>query len=160
MDFRVGQGFDVHPFAEGRELWLAGVQIDHPCGLQGHSDADVMSHALCDALLGAANLGDLGQHFPDDDPEWKGAKGLDLLHAVGQILTGAGWVVGNADITLLGEEPKIAPFKDAMRENMAGVLDLEASHVSIKATTLERLGPLGRGEGLAAMALVLIRRGE
>lgn len=158
MDIRIGQGFDVHPFAEEHELWLAGVRIDHPLGLKGHSDADVMCHALCDALLGAAALGDLGQHFPDTDPEWKGAKGLDLLHAVGQILATKSWYVVNADVTLLGEEPVIASHKDAMRENLAGALDIEASHVGIKATTLEKLGPLGRGEGLAALAVALIRR--
>lgn len=157
-DLRIGQGFDVHPFAEGRELWLGGVRIDHPRGLAGHSDADVLCHALCDALLGAVGEGDLGRHFPDTDPAWKDAAGLDLLAGVRQILEAGGWAIGNADLTLLSEEPRIAPHVPTMQDAMGKALGVDPSAISVKATTLEGLGPLGRGEGIAALAVALVRR--
>lgn len=158
MEIRIGQGFDVHPFGEERPLLLAGVRIPFPRGLGGHSDADVLSHALCDALLGAANLGDLGSHFPDTDPRWAGAGGLDLLRAVHEKVEADRWSVVNADLTLLGEEPRIALYRTEMRANLAAAIGVPPASVSLKATTLEGLGALGRREGLAALALALLTR--
>lgn len=159
---RVGQGFDVHRFAapeEGRSLMLMGCQIPHDCGLAGHSDADVMLHALMDALLGAAGLGDIGQHFPDTDPAYKGADSAALLERVMGDLAERGWRVINADVCLIGERPKIGPHRLRMREHIAPVLGLPADALNVKATTTEKLGFTGRGEGLAAQAVVLIQRG-
>ncbi|MDE3033991.1 MAG: 2-C-methyl-D-erythritol 2,4-cyclodiphosphate synthase [Acidobacteriota bacterium] len=162
MDLRVGQGFDVHRFsdpAEGRPLMLMGCAIPHDRGLAGHSDADVMLHALMDALLGAAGLGDIGQHFPDTDPACKGADSAHLLQDVMAKLTGSGWHVVNADVCLIGERPKIGPHRELMRERVAPLLGLAAEALNVKATTTEKLGFTGRGEGLAAQAVVLIARG-
>jgi 2-C-methyl-D-erythritol 2,4-cyclodiphosphate synthase len=156
---RVGQGFDVHRFAdpaEGRRLMLMGCEVPHDRGLAGHSDADVMLHALMDALLGAAGLGDIGQHFPDTDPAFKGADSMKLLELVMAALRLQGWQVMSADICLIGERPKLAPHRLRMRDQVAPVLGLDPSAVNVKATTTEKLGFTGRGEGLAAQAVALI----
>ena len=158
---RVGQGFDVHRFAEpeaGRPLVLMGVSVPHDRGLLGHSDADVMLHALMDALLGAAGLGDIGEHFPDTDQAYKGAASTGLLEAVMADLKRDGWRVVNADVCLIGERPKLAPHRDAMRARIAPLLGLAPQELNVKATTTEKLGFTGRGEGLAAQAVVLIDR--
>ena len=159
--FRVGQGFDVHRFATpeaGRPLVLMGCPVPHDRGLLGHSDADVMLHALMDALLGAAGLGDIGQHFPDTDPAYQGADSAALLGSVMAALTAGGWRVVNADVCLIGERPKLAPHREAMRARIAPILGLAPQDLNVKATTTERLGFTGRGEGLAAQAIVLIDR--
>lgn len=156
---RTGLGFDVHPFAEGRRLVLGGVEIEHPRGLAGHSDADVLCHAIADALLGAAALGDIGHHFPPDDPRWKDADSRDVLRTVAGRLGEAGWEIVNVDSTVLAEAPRIAPHVDAMRSQIAAALSIAPGAVGVKATTLEGLGAIGRGEGIAAMAVATIRRG-
>lgn len=158
---RVGQGFDVHRFAapeDERPLVLMGLTVPHDRGLLGHSDADVMLHALMDALLGAAGLGDIGQHFPDTDPAYKGADSALLLVRVMADLRARGWKVENADVTLMGERPKLAPFRQAMRERVAPLLGIPTEDLNVKATTTEKLGFTGRQEGLAAMAIVLLSR--
>lgn len=156
---RIGTGFDVHRLVDGRRLLIGGVEIPHPQGLEGHSDADVLMHAVCDALLGAAALGDIGTHFPDSDPKWEGASGTELLSAVVAKVAAEGWSVGNVDSTVLAEEPRIAPHGKAMRENIAACCGIGAESVSVKATTLEGLGFLGRKEGIAAQAAVTILKG-
>lgn len=156
---RIGQGFDVHRFAEpetGRALILMGLTIPHDRGLAGHSDADVMVHALMDALLGAAGLGDIGQHFPDTDATYKGADSTKLLEHVMTSLRERGWRVVNADVLLIGERPKIGPHREAMRQRIAPLLGIQTDFLNVKATTTEKLGFTGRGEGLAAQAVVLI----
>ena len=161
MSLRVGQGFDVHHFAEPaaqRPLLLMGERIPHDRGLEGHSDADVMLHALMDALLGAAGLGDIGAHFPDSDAAYKGVDSATLLARVMEELGSCGWTVINADVTLIGERPKIGPHRQAMRERIAPLLGIPVDALNVKATTTERLGFTGRGEGLAAQAVVLIQR--
>jgi 2-C-methyl-D-erythritol 2,4-cyclodiphosphate synthase len=158
---RVGQGFDVHRFAEAefrRPLMLMGCEIPHDRGLEGHSDADVMLHALMDALLGAAGLGDIGQHFPDTDPSYRGADSAGLLQRVLGDLTERGWQVINVDVCLIGERPKIALHRQRMRDRAALLLGVPPEAVNVKATTTERLGFTGRGEGLAAQAVVLLQR--
>ena len=153
---RTGQGFDVHRLAAGEELWLCGVKIDHPRGLAGHSDADVAIHALVDALLGAVAAGDIGDHFPPSDPQWRGASSDRFLaHAV-KLVSQAGYRIGNVDVTLICEEPRIGPHKAAMRARLAEILAIERGAVSVKATTTERLGFAGRGEGIAAQALATV----
>ncbi|HRH36959.1 MAG TPA: 2-C-methyl-D-erythritol 2,4-cyclodiphosphate synthase [Flavobacteriales bacterium] len=154
--FRVGFGYDVHRFAEGRELWLGGVRIEHTHGLDGHSDADVLLHALCDALLGAVGLGDIGEHFPNTDAKWKGADSKRLLVAVVELIAQRGWKVGNVDCTLVAERPKILSHVPAMREAIAPLLGVQTDAVSIKATTNERLGFAGREEGACAYAVALV----
>ena len=158
MIFRVGFGYDVHRLEEGRELWLGGIHVPHPKGALGHSDADVLLHALCDALLGAAAMGDIGRHFPDTDPAWKGADSKKLLARVVSMLHGAGWQVGNADCTLVLERPKVAQYIPAMCTVIADILQVGEGAVSIKATTNEGMGFVGRGEGLCAHAVALIQR--
>lgn len=153
---RVGSGVDVHAFGPGDAVMLGGVRIAHSHGIVAHSDGDVLLHALVDALLGAAGLGDIGQHFPDSDARWKGADSARFLTATLQLLAQAGQRVVNADLTLLAEAPRIGPWRDAIRSNVARLLALPPGCVNLKATTTERLGFLGRGEGLAAMATVLI----
>jgi len=153
---RVGQGFDVHRLAPGRKLILGGVEIEHPLGLVGHSDADVLSHAMADALLGAADLGDLGRHFPDSDETFKGVSSLTLLALVRKLLDRRGLQIVNLDATLIAERPKIAPYVERMKERLAEALDIEAGRISIKATTTEGLGLTGRGEGMAALAVALV----
>jgi 2-C-methyl-D-erythritol 2,4-cyclodiphosphate synthase len=159
MTFRVGFGFDTHQLVEGRELWLGGVRIEHHKGALGHSDADVLLHAICDALLGAAGLGDIGHHFPDTDMRWKGADSKVLLAHVCTLLNEGGWQVGNVDCTLVLERPKIKPHIEAMRDAIAPLIGQGRDAVSIKATTNERLGFVGREEGVCAYAVALISRG-
>ncbi len=153
---RIGMGYDVHRLAEGRKLILGGVEIPWEKGLLGHSDADVLVHAVMDALLGAAALGDIGQHFPDTDPAYEGADSLQLLQKVGEILEEAGYRVGNVDATVIAQRPKLAPYREQMRKNIAEALGAEASQVSVKATTEEGLGFTGAGEGIAAQAIALL----
>ncbi len=153
---RVGFGYDVHQIVEGRELWLGGLKIDYPLGLLGHSDADVLIHALCDALLGAANMRDIGYHFPDTDPKYKGVDSKLLLAETMRLIHEKGYELGNADITLAAEKPKLKPYIEAMKECLAGVMHVDADDISIKATTTEKLGFTGRQEGMAAYATVLI----
>ncbi len=153
----VGVGYDVHPFAPGRKLVLGGVDFEGD-GLQGHSDADICAHALCDAILGAAALGDLGRHFPDTDPRWKGVSSLELLRAVAAMASGAGWRVGNCDVTLAARRPRVAPRAEEMRSRLAEALGVAPAQVNVKATTGERLGFVGRGEGIAAHAVALLVR--
>jgi 2-C-methyl-D-erythritol 2,4-cyclodiphosphate synthase len=156
--FRIGLGFDVHRLAEGRELWLGGVRIDHPVGVLGHSDADVLLHAVCDALLGALALGDIGHHFPDTDLRWKGADSKVLLKEVVRLVQAEGWLVGNVDCTLVMERPRIKPHIPAMRAVMAPLLGVAEDAVSIKATTNEKLGYVGREEGVCAHAVALLHK--
>jgi len=158
LDFRVGQGLDVHAFGDGDHVVLGGVRIPHARGLVAHSDGDVALHALCDALLGAAALGDIGQHFPPGDDRWRNADSRDLLARVLDLLSRNRWQAVNADITIVCERPKLAGHVPAMREVIAPLLGIAPDAVSIKATTTERLGFCGRGEGIAALAVVLIRR--
>lgn len=158
---RVGLGFDVHRFAApdaNRPLVLMGCEVPHDRGLEGHSDADVMLHALMDALLGAAGLGDIGLHFPDSDPAFRGADSLGLLERVMADLRSHGWMVANADVCLIGERPRLSPHRQRMRERVAPVLGLDLDELNVKATTTEQLGFTGRGEGLAAQAVVLLQR--
>lgn len=155
---RIGLGFDVHPFADGRRLVLGGVEIEHPRGLAGYSDADVLCHAIADAILGAAALGDIGQHFPPDDPRWKDADSRGVLRVVAARLREAGWEIVNVDATVLAEAPRIAPHAEAMKSEIAGALSIAPGEVGVKATTMEGLGFIGRREGIAAMAMATIRR--
>ncbi len=157
-DFRIGNGFDVHRLVEGRPCIICGVDIPFERGLLGHSDADVALHALADALLGAAALGDIGKHFPDTDPRWKGADSRMLLRKVVEILAGEGFRPCNADITIMAQAPKMLPHIEAMRANVAADLAVDLGRVSVKATTTEKLGFTGRKEGIAAMATVLVVR--
>ena len=153
---RMGLGYDVHRLTEGRDLIIGGVKIPYELGLLGHSDADVLLHAVMDALLGAAALGDIGQHFPDNDPAYAGADSLALLRAVGRILSDAGWTVGNIDATIIAQRPKMAPHRERMRANIAEALGIDISQVSVKATTEEGLGFTGEGLGISAQAICLI----
>lgn len=155
---RVGNGFDVHKFAENRELWLCGVKVPYEFGLLGHSDADVALHALCDALLGAAALRDIGYHFPDTDDAYKGADSRRLLRRVVELIEEKGYGVGNVDVTIIAQVPKLLPFIELMRETVASDLGVDIDCVSVKATTTERLGFTGRKEGIAAQASALIYR--
>lgn len=156
MIYRIGQGYDVHRLVEDRELWLCGVKVPHTLGLLGHSDADVAIHALCDALLGAAALHDIGYHFPDTDPKYKGADSKLLLAEVVRLLNDKEWNIGNVDVTIIAQAPKLKPFIDEMRLTLAGIMDIEPDCVSVKATTTEHLGFEGRKEGISAMAVALI----
>ena len=155
---RIGFGYDVHQFSPNRPLWLGGIVIPSDKGLLGHSDADVLIHALCDALLGAAAMRDIGYHFPDTDPRWKGADSRVLLRHVKHLLSEAGYTVGNVDVTIVAQAPKMLPHIPAMIENVASDLDVDIDCVSVKATTTERLGFTGRGEGIAAYATALIEK--
>lgn len=157
MKTRIGQGVDVHAFCTGDHVVLGGVRIDHDHALAAHSDGDVALHALCDAMLGAAALGDIGRHFPPSDPQWADADSRELLRKVDVLLKRDGWMVVNADITLVCELPKITPHAAQMQANIAVDIGLEASDISIKATTTEGLGFCGRGEGITALAIVLIK---
>ncbi|WP_428333959.1 bifunctional 2-C-methyl-D-erythritol 4-phosphate cytidylyltransferase/2-C-methyl-D-erythritol 2,4-cyclodiphosphate synthase [Novosphingobium sp.] len=156
MTTRTGLGFDVHRLSDGEELWLCGVKIDHSQGLSGHSDADVAIHALVDALLGAIAAGDIGDHFPPSDPQWRGASSDRFLaHAAG-LVRARGFAIGNVDVTIICEAPRIGPHKTAMRERLAQIMDIATDQVSVKATTTERLGLTGRGEGIAAQAIATV----
>mgnify|MGYP004460886731 CR=1 FL=1 len=158
MNFRIGQGYDVHRLAEGRPLILGGVDIPHDRGLLGHSDADVLTHAVMDALLGAAALGDIGGHFPDSDETYRGADSLALLRRVCELLREAGYAVVNTDATVIAQAPKLAPHIPHMRRNLAQAMGIAPENVSVKATTEERLGFTGAGEGMAAQAVALLEK--
>jgi len=153
---RIGQGYDVHRLVEDRDLWICGVKIPHTLGLLGHSDADVAIHALCDALLGAIALGDIGKHFPDSNPEYKGIDSKILLTRVMQLIRENGYDLGNCDITICAEQPKFRPYIDIMRRTLADVMNIDVNQVSIKATTTEKLGFTGRQEGISALAVALL----
>jgi 2-C-methyl-D-erythritol 2,4-cyclodiphosphate synthase len=152
----VGQGFDVHRLVEGRRLVLGGVEVPHERGLEGHSDADVLAHAVADALLGALGAGDLGTHFPSSDPAWAGASGAELLDPVLGQIDAAGLRIENVDATLIAQEPRLAPYTAAIRKGLAAMLRLEDGRVNVKVTSTDRLGAIGRGEGIAAQAVVLL----
>jgi 2-C-methyl-D-erythritol 2,4-cyclodiphosphate synthase len=156
MRIRTGIGYDVHAFAEGRPLWLGGVKIEHPRGLAGHSDADVLIHAICDALLGAANLGDIGLHFPDTAAEYRDIDSKILLSRTMEMLRMSGYELGNVDATIVAEQPILRPYIPAMQQTLAEVMQVDPDDLSIKATTSEKLGFTGRGEGIAACASVLL----
>jgi len=158
VDIRVGQGFDVHPFADNRKLILAGIEIPYERGLAGHSDADVLYHALCDALLGAVGEGDIGHHFPDNDAQYKNADSALFVSQTVKLLHKLGWKIGNVDCTIMAQEPKIAPYAPQMKKNIAALLLVSEQDVNIKATTTERLGFIGRKEGIAAEAVALVTR--
>ncbi|MDR2231662.1 MAG: 2-C-methyl-D-erythritol 2,4-cyclodiphosphate synthase [Tannerella sp.] len=155
---RVGFGFDVHAFAEGRDLWLGGIKIDHPVGLLGHSDADVLIHAICDALLGAANLRDIGHQFPPSDDAYKDIDSKILLRQTMKLIREAGYELCNIDSTIVAEQPKLNPYIPLMQKTLSDVMDVDTNDISIKATTTERLGFTGRREGIAAYATVLITK--
>jgi len=157
-EYRVGTGFDAHALQDGVPLVLAGVRIDHPRGLSGHSDGDVLAHALTDAVLGAAGLEDIGALFPSSDPALEGADSLELLREAWRRVREVGWELANADVVLIGEEPRLAPHRDAMRAKLAGALGVDAELVAVRATTTDKLGFTGRAEGLAAQAVALLRR--
>ncbi len=158
MNFRVGHGYDIHRLREGRKLILGGVVIGHDRGLEGHSDADALVHAVIDALLGAAAMGDIGSHFPDEDPEYEGADSLSLLRSVAGMLKREAWKIGNLDVTVIAQRPRLAPRVPAMRENLAGALGIDENRVSIKAKTNEGVGAVGREEAIAAHAVALVYR--
>ena len=154
--FRIGHGYDVHRLVEDRKLWICGVEVEHTLGLLGHSDADVALHALCDAILGALALGDIGMHFPDTDPRYKGIDSRKLLAEVCRMMTDAGYRLGNCDITICAQRPKLRPYIDRMREEVARITDSDKSQVSVKATTEEGLGFTGTEQGISATAVVLL----
>lgn len=156
MKLRIGHGYDVHKLAEGRKLIIGGVEIEHTKGLLGHSDADVLAHAICDALLGAAALGDIGKHFPDNDDRYKNADSLILLERVCELIRSKGYEISNVDSTVLAQAPKLRPYIDNIRSRLAKAMNIDIDEVSVKATTEERLGFTGREEGIAAHAVVLL----
>ena len=156
MMFRIGQGYDVHRLVEGRDLWICGVKVPHSHGLLGHSDADVAIHALCDALLGALSLRDIGYHFPDNDPAYEGADSKKLLARVMELIRSKGWEPGNVDVTVIAQAPKLKDYIEEMRTTLSRVMATDIDNVSVKATTTEHLGFTGRKEGIAAMAVALI----
>lgn len=158
MSYRIGQGYDVHPLVEGRRLMLGGIEIPSELGLEGFSDADVILHALADALLGAAGLGDIGSHFPPGDEQWRDADSADLLRTIAENIAANGFRVVNCDVTVIAEAPRLAPFVERIRGRVAEILGLPVTAVSLKATTHERLGSLGRGEGIAALAVALLEQ--
>jgi 2-C-methyl-D-erythritol 2,4-cyclodiphosphate synthase len=155
---RIGTGFDVHAFGEGDHVTLGGVRVPHRRGVVAHSDGDVVIHALCDAIFGALALGDIGRHFPPSDPQWRGADSRAFLRHAAALMREAGYALGNADVTVIGEAPKVGPHAQAMREHLAADLGAAVDRVSVKATTTEKLGFAGRGEGIAAQACVLLER--
>lgn len=157
MDIRVGYGYDLHRLAEGRRCVIGGVEIPFERGLEGHSDADVLLHAITDALLGAVAMGDIGTHFPDSDPEWKDADSGELLGSIGTKVKDAGWRIVNVDATVIAEAPQLNPYIRQIRESVGSILDIGAECVSVKATTSEKVGFLGRGEAIAAHAVLLVR---
>ncbi|MDO8430830.1 MAG: 2-C-methyl-D-erythritol 2,4-cyclodiphosphate synthase [Candidatus Binatus sp.] len=156
MRFRVGNGFDFHPLEAGRRLVLGGVEIAHEKGLRGHSDADVAAHALANAILGAIGAGDLGRHFPDSDPQYKDADSIALLAQVGKLARERGWRLGNADLTIFAQAPRLKPYLDAMRGRIAAALEADQSTINVKASSPEGIGALGRGDGMAAAAIVML----
>ena len=158
MKIRVGYGYDVHRLAENRDFWMGGVKIDHSLGLLGHRDADVLIHAICDAVLGAANMRDIGFHFPDTDPKYKGADSKVLLQRTIELIASKGFRVGNIDCTVCAERPKLNPHVEAMRQCLASLIQVDEDAISIKATTSERMGFVGREEGIAAYCVALIEK--
>lgn len=154
---RIGMGYDVHKLVENRKLILGGVEIEYEKGLLGHSDADVVVHAIMDALLGAAALGDIGRHFPDTDPKYKGISSIELLKHVGKLLKENGYVIGNIDATIICQRPKLAPYREEMVQNVAKALEIETNQVCIKATTEEGLGFTGEGKGISSQAIALLQ---
>jgi 2-C-methyl-D-erythritol 2,4-cyclodiphosphate synthase len=156
MNLRIGNGYDIHRLVSDRPLILGGVNIPHHLGLLGHSDADVLTHAIMDAILGALSLGDIGHYFPPGDPQWAGADSLILLKKVHQLTQQQGWQIGNIDSVIVAERPKLKPYIEKMRNNLAAVLQLQPNQVGVKATTNEKLGPVGREEGICAYAVVLL----
>ena len=160
MTLRIGNGYDIHRLVADRPLILGGITIPHSLGLDGHSDADVLTHAIMDAMLGALSLGDIGHYFPPSDPKWKGADSLVLLEQVNQLIRGEGWHVGNIDSVLVAERPKLKPHIGAMRDRLASQLGIASNQVGVKATTNEKLGPTGREEGISAYAVVLLVASE
>ena len=156
MNIRIGNGYDIHQLVEGRALILGGVEIPHTLGLLGHSDADVLTHSIMDALLGALGLGDIGHYFPPNEPKWKGANSMLLLKQVTEIIQSQGWEIGNIDSTIVAEQPKLKPHLKAMRSSLAAKMAIAIDQISIKATTNEKLGPVGREEGICAYAVVLL----
>jgi 2-C-methyl-D-erythritol 2,4-cyclodiphosphate synthase len=156
-ELRIGLGVDAHAFSDGVQLVLGGVAIESPRGLAGHSDGDVIAHALIDALLGGAGLGDIGSLFPPGEPEWEGASSLDLLRRAASQVREAGWELVNADCVLIGEEPRIAPLREQMRECLAEAVGVDAERINVRATTTDKLGFTGRGQGLAAQAVALVK---
>lgn len=160
MKVRVGFGYDVHRLADGRDLWLGGVKIDHSQGLQGHSDADVLIHAICDAILGAANMRDIGYHFPDTAGEYEGIDSKLLLRKVNLLIVSKGYRIGNIDATICAERPKINPHIPQMQKIMAEILEIDEDDISVKATTSEKMGFVGREEGMAAYAVALLEKQE
>jgi 2-C-methyl-D-erythritol 2,4-cyclodiphosphate synthase len=154
---RIGSGFDVHAFTDGDHVMLGGVRVANDRGVAAHSDGDVLLHALCDALLGALALGDIGRHFPPSDPQWKGADSRMFVRHCASLVKGQGWRLGNADLTVICEKPKVGPHAQSIRESIAAILDVEPDLISVKATTTEKLGFTGRGEGIAAQAVVLLQ---
>ncbi|WP_299488251.1 2-C-methyl-D-erythritol 2,4-cyclodiphosphate synthase [Acaryochloris sp. IP29b_bin.137] len=153
---RIGNGYDIHQLVEGRPLILGGVQIEHSLGLKGHSDADVLTHAIMDALLGALSLGDIGHYFPPTDPQWEGADSLKLLEQVHQLIRERGWQIGNIDSVVVAERPKLKPHIEAMRDRISQVLNLNPELIGIKATTNEKLGPVGQEQGICSYAVALL----
>ena len=158
MNFRIGEGWDVHALVEGRKLILGGVEIPFTKGLLGHSDADALCHAITDALLGAAALGDIGKHFPDTDPRYKGADSIALLRHTAELVRTNGWQIGNVDSTVIAQAPKLAPHIDAMRRNLSAALGLNVSQVNVKAKTAEKMGPVGEGVAMEARAVVMLHK--
>jgi 2-C-methyl-D-erythritol 2,4-cyclodiphosphate synthase len=156
MTIRIGNGYDIHQLVPGRKLILGGVEIEHELGLLGHSDADVLTHAIMDAMLGALSLGDIGFHFPPTDPKWEGADSIELLREVNRLLRDRGWRIGNVDSVVVAEQPKLKPHIAAMRSRLAKALKIEVDHVSVKATTNEKLDAVGQEKGIAAYAVVLL----
>lgn len=160
MNIRIGNGYDIHQLVEGRPLILGGIEISHTAGLLGHSDADVLTHAIMDAILGALSLGDIGHYFPPTDPKWAGANSLILLEQVHELVRSRGWQIGNIDSVIVAERPKLKPHIKAMQDKLAKTLAIESDRVSIKATTNEKLGPVGREEGIAAYSVALLVASE
>lgn len=156
MNIRIGNGYDIHQLSKERRLIIGGVEIPHEMGLLGHSDADVLTHAIMDAMLGALSLGDIGHYFPPSDPKWAGADSLVLLHQVNQLILSAGWHIGNIDSVIVAERPKLKPHLKLMRDRLSETLQLKPDQIGIKATTNEKLGPVGREEGIAAYAVALL----
>ena len=156
MNYRIGNGFDVHAFAEGRNLIIGGVHIPYEKGLLGHSDADVLLHAICDALLGALALGDIGKHFPDTDPKYKNTDSIELLKNVFALIKSKNYIIGNVDAVVAMQKPKLSPYIEEMRKNISGALESSIEQISVKATTTEKLGYVGREEGVSSMATVML----